>query len=188
MCHVSNRRLVGPVVLLVSATASYVTGCAGKTQSAKLPPQVAPLSFSVPGNGGRLVVLPADAMPFPESTGVLNAVLTSAKFNNVSEAVLAKVSMEVAQLSLECVEPADPCYQSVGRFLTADRILWADVKSRNGPDGKAHPTVIIRMFDVEAGRSLGEAQQSYATSPTAQDMEVLLRKTLASPTGSAGRQ
>ncbi|HEX7501675.1 MAG TPA: hypothetical protein VF524_15450, partial [Polyangia bacterium] len=107
--------------------------------------------------------------------------------NNVSESVLAKVSMEVAQLSLECVEPSDRCYQSVGRFLSADCILWADVKSRNGPDGKAHPTVLIRLFNVEAGRFLGQAQQSYATSPTAQDVGVLLRKTLARPTRGAGR-
>jgi hypothetical protein len=186
--HMSNGSLKKSAALLVSATVLHVAGCAGKATRTKPLHEVAPSSFSAPGKAERLVVLPAEGLPFPETASVLNQALTSARFSNVGEYVLAKVSMEVAQLSLECVEPSNPCYQSVGRFLKADRILWADVKSSNVTDGKAHSTVIIRLFDVEAGRPCGEAKQSYAGSPTVRDVDSLVQKALANATGGAGRR
>ena len=130
------------------------------------------------------MVLPAEGLHFPETASVLNTKMASVEFGNVSESALAKVSMEVAQLSLECVEPTESCYQSVGRFLQADSILWAKVKGDEGTEEKAGPTVSIRLFDVEAGRLLGEAQQSYAVQPSAQDADVLLRKALAVARGT----
>jgi hypothetical protein len=174
------------VALLAGALA--LQACAAKTPPAKSAPAVALSPYSVPGKVGKLVVLPAEGLLFPETANILNTTMAGVRFSNVGESSLAKVSMEVAQLSLECVDTSEACYQSVGRFLEADHILWSEVASDDGADGKTCPTVSIRLFDVEAGRLLGNAQQSYAKAPTAQDMDVLLRKALAGSRGSTGRQ
>jgi hypothetical protein len=176
------------VACLLGAVALQTGGCAGKTPPARSTTTVAPSPYDVPGKAGKLMVLPVEDLLFPDTASVLNTAMTSVKFRNVSEFSVAKVSMEVAQLSLECVEPSDLCYQSVGRFLGADDILWAKVKRDVGTDGNAGRTVTIRLFDVAAGRLRGSAEERYATPPTAQDMDVLLRKALARSRGITGVQ
>jgi hypothetical protein len=175
------------MALLGSVLAFHVVGCAGKT-----PPPAAPKAavraspYAVPG-GGRLVVLPAEELHFPETAHLLNDAVASVQFSNVRESAVAKVSMQVAQLSLECVEASESCYQAVGRFLLADRLLWVEVESDSDMTTTAGAKVTISLFGVEAGRLLGRAQQSYPASPTAQEADLLLRRALASSRGEPGR-
>ena len=66
-----------------------------------------------------------------------------------AESVKAAVSMEVAQLAIECIQPSADCYGAVAKSLKADRLLWAEVDPVSSSEEKIRITVV--MFDVRAG-------------------------------------
>jgi hypothetical protein len=117
----------------------------------------------------RVGVLPPDALPFAEVAAALGRGLEGAlsaadgKRARGSEVVAAKVSMEVAQLSLECVSPTNDCYAAVGRFLQVDRLLWGQAV-RDGDTSSVKVTVI--HLDVGRRTPLGRAERTF-TDPAA---------------------
>ena len=72
--------------------------------------------------------------------------MSRAKPAGTSTGVKAAVSMEVAQLAIECIQPTPACYRAVGHSLGADRLLWAEIAP---VDEKIRVTVVL--FDVGAG-------------------------------------
>ena len=145
------------------------TGCATTThQAAKSPPP--PVS---PPPRLRLAWLPFDAAASSGLTTAVNAQLAHAKIAGVTESFQAPVSMEMAQLALECIEKTAHCYTAVGRSVGADRLLWADL------DRRAHGNLALRvaLFDVARGAVVREAAQSYPSASAAQaDVETLIAR------------
>jgi hypothetical protein len=144
-------------------------GCATTThQAAKSPP--APVN---PPPRVRLAWLPFDA---PASSGLTTAVnghLEHVKMVGVTESFQAPVSMEMAQLAIECIDKTARCYAAVGRSLGADRLLWVDLERR------AHGNLTLRvaLFDVDRGAVVHEAAQSYPSANAAQaDLETLVAR------------
>ena len=93
--------------------------------------------------------MPLDAFDGPVAQAV-NDQMSRAKPRGTSASVKAAVSMEVAQLAIECNQPTPACYAAVGRSMNADRLMWAELDAA-APDEKIRITVV--MFDVQAGKS-----------------------------------
>ncbi len=131
-----------PLVLLAGACASNP------------PPPVA--ASKPPPPPQKLAWMPLDALDTPAIANAVNARLSTIKPAGTSSSVKAAVSMEVAQLAIECIDPTPACYGAVGRSLGADRLMWVEVEP-SAADEKVRLTVLV--FDVQAGttpRRVGE--------------------------------
>ena len=90
-----------------------------------------------------LAVLPAESDSFPAAAKAVSDALAHAHVTGVDRTQVSKVSLEVVQLSIECVEPSPACYQLVARSLSADRILFAQI----APGPKQHQIkVTVSLF------------------------------------------
>ena len=92
--------------------------------------------------------MPLDPFDAPGVAQVVNERMSKIKPAGTSATVKAAVSMEVAQLAIECIQPTPACYAAVGRSLNADRLMWAEVEP-GADDDKLRLTVVL--FDVQAG-------------------------------------
>src|SRR5258705_13580849 len=63
----------------------------------------------------QLAVIPAESDAFPRAARAVSASLSSARIAGVDATAVSKVPLEVVQLSIECVDPTDACYQAIGR-------------------------------------------------------------------------
>ena len=121
----------------------------------------------------RLGWLPFDASSSSGLTTAVNDQLEHFKVDGVTESFRAPVSMEMAQLAIECIEKTARCYAAVGQSIGADRLLWADL------DRHGHGTLTLRvaLFDVGRGAIAHEAEQSYPSAKAAQaDVESLVAR------------
>ncbi len=92
-----------------------------------------------------LAVLPAESSKFPDAARAITESLTNASVAGVDRKQVSKVSLEVVQLSIECVEPTASCYEKVGKSLSANRLLFARLSG-----GKKQVKVAVTLFDVDA--------------------------------------
>ena len=107
----------------------------------------------------RLAWLPAEGYSFPEVAAVLNSDLEGARLLGVDYRFKAPVSMEVAQLSLECIQPTPTCYAKVGRSLEASRLLWADLAA-TGEGGRGLKVTLV-LFDVDGGKIVRRSEAAF---------------------------
>jgi hypothetical protein len=112
-------RSVGVGRGLSTLVVAWLTGCAYP------PPPVA--SPPPPPHRSRLAVLPTESEQFPTVAAEANAALRAVRIAGVEELFQSSVSLEVVQLSIECVDPTDACYSAVGKALAADRLLLAQI-------------------------------------------------------------
>ena len=93
-----------------------------------------------------LAVLPAESDAFPEAARAISDSLAHANVSGIDTKNVSKVSLEVVQLSIECVEPTPACYKAVGRSLSANRLLFAQISAEK----KKAVKVSVTLFDVDA--------------------------------------
>jgi len=105
-----------------------------------------------------LAVLPAESSKFPQTAHAITESLAKATVSGVDHKELSKVSLEVVQLSIECVEPSPECYAEVGKSLAANRLLFAEVSA----SGKRKVQVTVTLFDVDA-KSPKTATRTFAS-------------------------
>jgi hypothetical protein len=96
----------------------------------------------------RLAWMPLDPFDAPTVAKAVNENMSRARPAGTIGSTKAAVSMEVAQLAIECIQPTPACYTAVGRSLNADRLMWAELDP-SASDEKIKITVV--MFDVRAG-------------------------------------
>jgi hypothetical protein len=106
--------------LAVSAPALVALAACGRPAPAPRTPGPAPKVVT-------LAVLPAESVAYPAAAKAITEALSHAHISGVDRTQVSKVSLEVVQLSIECVEPSPACYQLVARSLSADRILFAQI-------------------------------------------------------------
>ena len=133
----SRVRLAGALLLV----------CLGACASSE-PPPVETVRKPDPPPPQRLAWMPLDPLDAPGVAQVVNERMSKIKPAGTSATVKAAVSMEVAQLAIECIQPTPACYAAVGRSLNADRLMWAEVEP-DADDDKLRLTVVL--FDVQAG-------------------------------------
>src|SRR5688572_1590888 len=78
----------------------------------------APKPTPAPEKVRRLAVLKADSDRFPKVAAEINAATVGVYLLGVDETFRAEVSLEVVQLSIECVEDTPTCLQEVGSSLS----------------------------------------------------------------------
>src|SRR5215475_7791109 len=112
----------------------------------------------------RLAVIPADSDAFPRAARAVSASLSSARIAGVDATAVSKVSLEVVQLSIECVDPTDTCYQAIGRSMSANRLLFA----RIDPGAtRRQLRVTVTLYDVDAGSAKRTAAKLFPTEDQA---------------------
>jgi hypothetical protein len=143
---------------LLAGLASACATTTGPQTIVALPPP--PASAPAPV---RLAWLPVETRASASLAGALNDRLARVSVDGVAEAFQAPVSMEMAQLAIECIEHTPACYAAVGRSIGGDRLLWAEV------DRGARGTVTVRvsLFDVGAGAIVKKAERAYPSASAA---------------------
>src|SRR5688572_1535103 len=71
----------------------------------------------------QLAVIPAESDVFPNAARAISRSLAAVKLRGVAETRVSKASLEVVQLSIECVDASDACYEAIGRSMSANRLL-----------------------------------------------------------------
>ena len=112
-----------------------------------------------------LAVLPAESDTFPVAARATTDSLSRVKLTGVDRTQVSKVSLEVVQLSIECVEATPACYQAVGHTLSADRLLFAQIAP--GPKRK-QLKVTVSLFDVQATAEPKTAQKVFTSEKDAE--------------------
>jgi hypothetical protein len=145
-CRERDRRIgtsLSAVALLLA-----LVGCAShppppvKTAKAPPPPRL------------KLAWMPLDAIAGPVVAKAVNDRMSHVQITGTTPGVKAAVSMEVAQLAIECIQPTADCYRAVGKSLGADRLLWAEIDP-DAPKDKIRLTIVL--FDVSAGTASRQA-------------------------------
>jgi hypothetical protein len=120
----------------------------------------------------KLAVLPVENDAYPAVATAVNSALRSARVQAVDEYFISKVTLEVVQLSIECVDATDACYTAVGRSLSANMLLMAQI----GPEGggragrkHANKAVQVRLtvFNVDRGTPKNVVSRSFKNSDEA---------------------
>jgi hypothetical protein len=105
----------------------------------------------------KLAVLPAESDAFPRAAKATTDALLGVRVDG--DRHVSKVSLEVVQLSIECVDATPACLQAAGKSLAADELLFAQIAAQP----KRHLKVTVTRFDVTAGRVRGTAQKVFAS-------------------------
>ena len=109
----------------------------------------------------KLLTLPAESDAFPAIAKAATTALSHAKVSGVDESGVSKVSIEVVQLSIECVDPIASCYDAAAKSLSANKLLFAQIDN----DG-VKPKVTVTLFD-RASKAPKTAERTYATEAAA---------------------
>ena len=110
----------------------------------------------------KLAILPTESDAFPKTASALTDSLKAARITGIDETQVASVSLEVVQLSIECVEPSDDCFQAVGKSLKANRLLFAQIAGK-----KPAVKVSVILFDVDAKARTGHAEKAFTSEQLA---------------------
>jgi len=103
-----------------------------------------------------LAVIPAESDAFPRAAQAVSDSLTGARVGGVDKTSVSKVSLEVVQLSIECVDPTDACYQAIGRSMSANRLLFARIDAV-----RRQLRVRVTLYDVDAKSAKRTAEKLF---------------------------
>jgi len=112
----------------------------------------------------RLTVIPADSDAFPRAARAVSASLASAQIAGVDTTAVSRVSLEVVQLSIECVDPTDACYRAIGKSMSANRLLFARI---DPGVTRRELRVSVTLYDVDAGTATRTAAKLFPTEDQA---------------------
>lgn len=151
--------MFGERALAVLASGALVA-CVGRAKATTAPTAPA-------GKVVTLEVLPTESDAFPQAAKATTDWLSKARVSGVDRTQVSKVSLEVVQLSIECVEASPACYQAVARSLSADRILFAQIAP--GPKRKQ---IKVRVSLFAIGDPLARSAEAVYTSEKEAEQKV----------------
>lgn len=139
-------------LVLVALAAGTTTACVPKSKPTS--------AHSLARADGKPVfaVLPADSPEFPVAARTVTDRLRRARIKGYDAPAMSKVSMEVVQLSIECVDPTPACYAAVGKELAASQMLFAKIDAGKK---KESVKVTVTLFDVVEGTSKRAATKTF---------------------------
>lgn len=143
--------------MVVTMAACTHAGSPTTTTTASSPP---PVRAAKPV---RLVALPAESEAFPKLARAATDSLSRAQVSGLGTAQVSKVSLEVVQISIECVDPSAACYQAVGRSLTANGLLFAQIAAVKRKQLK----ITVTLFDVDARAARTKAEKVFESEDDA---------------------
>jgi hypothetical protein len=147
----------------VAIIALLALGCAAAPRPAPVapaPPPPPPPAAEPPPRPDpvKLVWMPLDPMVHAKLGIAVNGHFEHAQLPGVDVLTKAPVSMDVAQMSLECGQATVECFVAVGRHLQANRLLWADVKR----DKHKKINVTLSLLDVGRAAMVSRAERTFA--------------------------
>ncbi len=157
MTRADGLRILGLLAALATACA---TAKPAPVVHAPPPPKAAPPPV-------RLAWMPLEPRASPEVATVVNQRLARVVVDGVTEKFQAPVSMEMAQLAIECIERTPACYGKVGRSVGADRLAWAEVARASKRD--ASVTLRLSLFDVGGGALVRQAARTFPNAKAARE-------------------
>jgi hypothetical protein len=158
--------------------------CATPKPPVVVAPRPAPKSAAPPPL--RLAWMPLEALVAPEVASAVNERLARVTVAGVTDTFQASVSMEMAQLAIECIERTPKCYGAVGRSVKADRLVWAEL-ARGRRD--AGVTLRVSLFDVAGDAMVQQGARTFPNAEAARDGVVaLVDGTLGAAVAAAGAQ
>ena len=108
----------------------------------------------------QLAVIPAESDVFPKAAQAVSASLAAAKVSGIDQTQVSKVSLEVVQLSVECVDPTSTCYEAIGRSRSVNRLLFARI---TGGARTRQLKIVVTLFDVDGKAAMRTAEKVFAT-------------------------
>jgi hypothetical protein len=133
----------------------------------------------------RLAWLPLEATVSAEVASTVNQKLAGLVVAGVTEKVQAPVSMEMAQLALECIERTPACWAKVGRSVGADRLAWAELARANKRD--ASVTLRLSLFDVSGAAVVQQGSKTFPNAKAAREgATALFEGTFGAAVAAAG--
>jgi hypothetical protein len=148
---VASQRAKREPLCVLSGALLLALGCAGRTP----PPATAQKVVTPPA---RLTWLPAESISGGKLAKSVNEELGQVSLPGAAAGVKSAVSMEVAQLAIECTEPTPRCYTAVGRSLGADEMVWAEL-------GVGHSSrdvrVALLLYDVRVGAAPKRVERTF---------------------------
>jgi hypothetical protein len=149
------RARLGVLAMVLLSACSHPQRATAPTVAATSPPP-APITKA------KLVVLPAESDAFPRAARATTDSLVHTRLAGLVSHI-SKVSLEVVQLSIECVDPTIECYNAVGRSLTANRLLFAQI----APVKRRQVKVTVTLFAVGATAPAARAEKVFASEDEA---------------------
>jgi hypothetical protein len=137
---------------VLSGALLLALGCAARS-----PPPARTVTKAAPP--ARLTWLPAESTAGRDLAKAVNENLGQVSLPGAGASVKSAVSMEVAQLAIECTEPTPTCYTAVGRSLGADKMLWAELGAGGSPSHDVR--VALLLYDVRAGDAPRRVEQKF---------------------------
>ena len=89
--------------------------------------------------------------------------------SGIDEQFQSKVTLEVVQLSIECVQPSSDCYTAAGKSLTANRLLLGHIAAVGKKKRDKSVRVTITLFDVDAGEAANVVDRVFKTPELASE-------------------
>ncbi len=114
----------------------------------------------------KLAVLPVEGDVFPKLANGLNTQLAGVKMRAVDDYFMSKVTLEVVQLSIECVEATPQCYSAVGKSLAAQWLLFGSLAVRKHRHGVK---VSLTLFDVNSSTVVKTTEREFKNDGEALD-------------------
>jgi hypothetical protein len=112
----------------------------------------------------QLAVIPAESDAYPRAARAVSASLAAVRIDGVDATAVSRVSLEVVQLAIECVDPTDACYQAIGRSMSANRLLFARI---DAGATRRQLRVAVTLYDVDARAARRTAEKLFATEDQA---------------------
>jgi hypothetical protein len=157
MLVVKFLRMSGRFVVISSAVISMMA--CGSARPVSVAPTAPPPKPQV-----KLAVIPAESYAFPRAANAVSESLTSAQVGGVDKTSVSKVSLEVVQLSIECVDSTDTCYQAIGRSMAANRLLFARI---DAGAARRQLRVTVTLYDVDAKSAKRTAEKLFVNEDQA---------------------
>jgi len=107
----------------------------------------------------KLAVLPAESDQFPRAAKAATESMSHVQVGGIDETAVSKVSLEVVQLSIECVDASATCYEAIGHSLAANQLLFAQLGAGPTP---GQIRVTVTLFDVDAKVTKRTAEKVFA--------------------------
>jgi hypothetical protein len=146
------------------AAAALVGACATTKPAAVAAP---PAPLKAAPTALRLAWMPLEPRASPDVARVVNERFPRVVVEGVTETFQAPVSMEMAQLAIECIERTPKCYGAVGRSVGADRLLWAELVRVGRRD--AGVTLRVSLFDVARGAVVKQEARTFPNAKAASE-------------------
>jgi len=115
----------------------------------------------------KLAVLPVESDSYPRLAKGINGLFHDIQVPGVDDYFLSKVTLEVAQLAIECVDVTNECWSAVGKSLTSDRLLLANINRGGKKKHDKAVTLSVTYFDVGSGAPVHVVNKNFKTEEEA---------------------